>query len=193
MSQYYVPVLSDAKGRKKTIYDVYAQFNVYCDWDTMPCLNLAKKIYKRPKRLVWVGDYVSNKDIDDQFMKNHHIPDNVMSFKPQSIWKKEKAPLGNIPQISLNGKFFANHDTKEFINIDEFRRVCGSKTQDGEWVPSPLCLLMAVGNDVGTESDYHNENADKVGVWAWNLVSVEDEPPKSYEKLTDLWFRGSCA
>lgn len=91
--------------------------------------------------------------------------------------------------FTLEGTFLVNHDTKEYLSLDDYKKRA-TKKYAGNWVKSvhPLSLLTAVGNGRGG-GDFHGDNigADDVGRWAWNLISVEDEPPKGYKRL-DIAF-----
>ena len=49
--------------------------------------------------------------------------------------------------FTLDGKFLLNHDTKQFINLDEYK--ANSIDKHG-WMIHPLSLLIAVGNDRGS-------------------------------------------
>lgn len=50
------------------------------------------------------------------------------------------------------------------------------------WRIHPLPLLTAIGNGLGG-GDYYGINTDDVGTWAWNEISVEDEPPVEYTEV----------
>ena len=79
-----------------------------------------------------------------------------------------------------------NHDTKQFVDLDE----CKAKSEDKDgWVIQPIPLLTAVGNDRGS-GDFHDGNVgyEFVGLWAWHLISISDKQPKSYKKF-DLVFK----
>ena len=87
--------------------------------------------------------------------------------------------------FTLDGKFLLNHDTRLFIDLDEYKAT--SVDKDG-WTIHPLPLLTAVGNDRGS-SDFHEGNTgfEFVGSWAWQLISIADKPPASFRKI-DIRF-----
>ena len=91
-----------------------------------------------------------------------------------------------VTDFTLDHKFLLNHDTKEFVDLDDYKEK--SVDNDG-WTIHPLPLLTAVGNDRGS-GDFHEGNIgyEFVGLWAWNLISISDTPPKSYKKI-DLVFK----
>ena len=42
---------------------------------------------------------------------------------------------------------------------------------------NPLSLLTAVGNGKGC-GDYFGLNSCDIGIWAWDIISIEDEIPE---------------
>ena len=128
------------------------------------------------KRVCWVGDYAN----DDDF----HFKNSSAFYTPMygEIWGDSVKPLtSSATDFTLDHKFWLNHDTKEYVDLDDYKE----KSVDKEgWVIHPLPLLTAVGNDRGS-GDFHNGNIgyEFVGSWAWNLISISDTPPKSYKKF----------
>ena len=83
--------------------------------------------------------------------------------------------------FKLNGKFLINYDTKEFVDLNEYK----SKSIDKHgWCIPPLPLLTAVGNRRGGE-DFHEGNIgfENVDIWAWHLLTISDVTPKNFTKL----------
>ena len=96
-----------------------------------------------------------------------------------AIWGDKVKAIGvSSSGFSLDNKFLINHDTKEYIDLNEYK--VASVDKDG-WTIHPLPLLTAVGNDRGG-GDFHEGNTgyENVGIWAWHLISFADNPPKAF-------------
>ena len=189
MGQCYRPVIGNEKGTRKSVFDEYAKLTEYTFWDDNSCECVAKKIYKTPKRVAWLGEYASEKHM--AFRKSHQIPEDVRFFDPQKTFgrkNKEKFAYGD--KLPLNGKFFVNHEQKKFLDLDNYRWLCeDSKEHETDYAPNPIPLLTAIGNDKGNFGDYKRTGMENVGIWAWNLVSIEDErPDDSYEEIVLCFF-----
>ena len=129
-----------------------------------------------------MGDYA-----DDNGDFNFAI--NSAFYTPcyKEVWGEGvKTSTSTATDFTLDNKFLLNHDTKEYVDMEEYKEK--SVDNDG-WVIHPLPLLTAVGNDRGS-GDFHEGNIgyEKVGRWAWQLLSISDTPPKSYKKF-DLAFK----
>ena len=87
--------------------------------------------------------------------------------------------------FTLDGKFLLNHDTKQFVDLDEYKV---NSIDNHGWTIHPLPLLTAVGNGRGG-GDFHEGNTgfEFVSLWAWQLISIEDKPPDDFSK-TDIRF-----
>ena len=100
----------------------------------------------------------------------------------KEVWGEVVIPVSVVStDFSLDGKFLLNHDSKQFVDLDEYKKLSVDKHG---WVIHPLPLLTAVGNDRGG-GDFHEGNTgyDNVGIWAWQLLSFEDKPPKGFSKF----------
>lgn len=83
----------------------------------------------------------------------------------------------------FDNKYLCNHNKKKFINLKDYYNDC---VYDG-WCINPLSLLCAIGNGRGG-GDYRGTDEDFVGTWAWDRISIEDEPPKDYSR-SDVNFK----
>ena len=128
-------------------------------------------LYKNPAQLAWVGDYANETEEE----KAVH----------QYAWG-EDAPLQKLPEGDghfVEGKFLVNHDKKEYIDIGHYTE----KSMYDDWCPHPLSLMTAMGNGRGG-GDYRSPvNADMIGSWAMDTISVEDKAPSNFKEL-DVWF-----
>lgn len=176
MGQYYMPALKQDDTITIFNRDVDGEYtlaklmehswigNKFCDV-------IASKIYKKPSRLVWCGDYA------DEF-KNEDI-----SYK--DICNSNGVGVNSV-SFSYAHKYFVNHDKKLYIDLDKYI----VKSNEDDWIINPIPLMTAQGNGRGG-GDYHKENpnSDKVGEWTWDLISIEDSIPQGYEPY-EVFFKG---
>ena len=137
--------------------------NSYCGW-------FCQMIHHDPHHVAWVGDYSYDAD--------RPCPEDV--FK--AAWGGE--PLGYSPNIDFNldGTFLVNHTEKRYLNLGAYyQRVLNGKDPEENWVPHPLPLLTAFGNGMGG-GDYRGINEDQVGIWAWDILSIEDQAPSGFSE-----------
>ena len=185
MGQYYQPILGNKDGLKCKVFDrsidgeyTLAKLLEHSWWQNPFVNSFAKRLYNKKGRVCWVGDY-ANYDEDFSFAINTalHTPnyeevwgDTVKLHKSQSV------------DFTLDDKFLVNYDTKQYINLNEYK--AASVDKDG-WTIHPLPLLTAVGNDRGF-GDFHEGNIgyESVGIWAWNLIFIKDKVPKGFNKFS---------
>lgn len=139
-------------------------------------------IYKKPSRVYWVGDYANN--------LNHKIN----RLNPKDIKKiyslcygvekdkrvKEINSFNSEDAISFNNRFLVNYTKK--IYIDGTLYYTAAINEEG-WCTNPLSLLTALGNGQGG-GDYCGREEEKVGAWAGDWISIEDNAPLIFEDKT---------
>ena len=128
-------------------------------------------LYKNPAQLAWVGDYADETE-EEKAVHQH-------------AWG-EDAPLQKLPEGDghfVEGKFLVNHDKKEYIDIEHYTE----KSMYDDWCPHPLSLMTAMGNGRGGGDYFSPVNADMIGSWAMDTISVEDKAPSNFKEL-DVWF-----
>ncbi len=112
--------------------------------------------YKKP--IVWCGDYFDEPGEEDYY-DNVKDEDKIMPTEYFSQEEQSKVVL-------------VNHTTEQYV-------VYSKLTVDSDgWRVNPLPLLTALGNGRGG-GDYYPDcpDADKVGIWARHILSVEFEIP----------------
>ena len=188
MGQYYRPILGDAFGLNCKVFDrsVDGEYTLAKllehSWWQNPFVNaFSEFIYKEPSRVIWCGDYADEPD-------DFNFPNCSAFYVPYygEIWGDSVSTIGvTSTDFTLDGKFLLNHDTKQFVDLDEYK--VNSIDKHG-WTIHPLPLLTAVGNGRGG-GDFHEGNTgfEFVGLWAWQLISIEDKPPDDFSK-TDIRF-----
>lgn len=178
MGQYYMPALKQDDTITIFNRDVDGEYtgakllehswlgNKFCDV-------IASKIYKKPSRLVWCGDYA------DEFKKDD------VSYS--DIWGENTKEIGvKSVDFSYDHKYLVNHDKKLYIDLDSY--IVKSTDRYG-WTINPIPLMVAQGNGRGG-GDYYSgyPNFEKVGEWTWDLISIEDETPEGFKEY-DIYFQ----
>ena len=188
MGQYYRAILGDAYGLNCMVFDrsVDGEYTLAKlmehSWWLNPFVNsFSEQIYKCKSRVCWVGDYATE-PADFKFANNSAF--YVPNYK--EVWGNRVELLTlHGTDFTLDGKFLLNHDTKEYIDLDEYKEK--SKDKEG-WTIHPLPLLTAVGNNRGG-GDFHEGNIgyEFVGIWAWQLISISDSFPKNFKPVNIIF------
>lgn len=184
MGQYYRPILGDKYGLNCKVYDrtVDGEYTLAKllehSWWRNPFVNaFSENLYEEPGRVCWVGDYA---DEPEDFCFSNCSAFYVPCYR--AIWG-DKVKLQTILStgFTLDEKFLVNYDTKEYVDLEEYKKLSVDKHG---WVIHPLPLLTAVGNDRGG-GDFHEGNTgyENVGMWAWHLISIADKVPKGFSKF----------
>lgn len=189
MGQYYRPILGDKFGLDCKVFDrsidgeyMLAKLMEHAWWLNSFCNSFAERLYNEEGRVCWVGDYAGE---DGDFDFNLNSAFYTPSYK--EVWGETVNLHGStFSDFTLDHKFLLNHDTKEYIDLDEYKENSRDKN---DWTIHPLPLLTAVGNDRGS-GDFHEGNIgyEFVGCWAWHLISISDTAPKTYKKF-DVVFK----
>ena len=188
MGRYYRAILGDAYGLNCMVFDrsVDGKYTLAKlmehSWWLNPFVNsFSELIYKCKNRVCWVGDYADEPD-DFKFANNSafYVPNY------NEVWgNKVKLLTSHSSKFTMDNKFLLNHDRKEFIDLNRYKK--NSIDKDG-WTIHPLPLLTAVGNDHGG-GDFHEGNIgyEFVGIWAWQLISIADDIPKNFKPVNVIF------
>lgn len=172
MGQYYRPVLE--QNGKITVFNrnvngnyTMAKLTEHSWWENDLMNAISEKLYMTKGRLLWCGDYADNEEI------------NPIGLTVEQIWEcdGEKVDKSN---FRINYLYLCNHDTKEFIDMDNYFK--NSVSEDG-WCLHPLSLMTAIGNERGG-GDYYGVNKELVGIWSWCQISFEPKRPEEYKELS---------
>lgn len=150
-------------------------------------LAIVDQIYKEKCRLIWCGDYAEADEIDDASngeasYNNLLADDEYKKFKDNEVSEPFEKFDGE--EFDYSGKFLVNHTKKVYIAFDDY--IKKSTNKEG-WCISPISLLTAIGNGRGG-GDYDGKNVKKVGSWAWDEISIEDEKPGKGFKKSPIFF-----
>lgn len=129
---------------------------------------------------VWAGDYAGNIP-GRKAHENETIFDDAYGADINVTNSELYDHLKENPCVSY--KYAINRTKKEFVEIPE--------AQTGKSIVHPLPILLAFGNGLGL-GDYHTKiggktkhNAQFVGTWAFDKISVSNEIPNSNYKKID--------
>jgi len=168
MGQYYYPIILDNEGKivvwmcaydygngLKLTEHSYIGNNFVSTFEYGLC---PSGIYHK-SRVVWAGDYA---DPDPDHTENLYHQCNeynkiIPETKDTSIYQ-----------------FVVNHSKRQFVDK--------SKVPKGELRFHPLPLLTAEGNGRGG-GDYRGKSENLVGIWARDIISVEETAPSDFEEI----------
>ena len=183
MGQYYHAVLSDG-AKKILVYETGgegAKLTEHSYFGGDLVTTAVREIYKNPRRVMWCGDYAEEADFKE-------IHERTKASMPalNSIWGNDEETMSPIPGgFRDNDKFLVNHDKNEYIDLGE---VFALALEDDTTL-HPLPILTAVGNGRGGGDYISGDDAQKamVGTWAWDRISVEDNAPKGFKKISAVF------
>lgn len=136
--------------------------------------SLSAKLFQHPMRMAWVGDYadqlaeysIANKDLDySTAMELHRIAWNDENTKFHSLM---------VTEFEYSGTILVNHSKKLYLKMDKYINASKFQNWGEDWCAHPLSLLTAIGNGLGG-GDYHGINEDEIGIWAFDVISFENE------------------
>ena len=179
MGQYYYPVIKI--GRKTEVMNrrvdgeyTMAKLMEHSWWLNPFMKAMGNKLYKQKGQLIWLGDYAEQEDFDERGIKK----------SVRRLLDNDGVGIASAEEFSFDNKYICNHTKKEYLDLNKFYK--NSIDKEG-WCLCPLSLLTAIGNGRGG-GDYWGINKDEVGIWAWDIISIEDEKPKDYTEF-DIIFK----
>jgi hypothetical protein len=173
MGQYYHPAVLGKNGKtvKKWLYSHDFDSGLKLmehSWIENTFVKTFESLIKdNPQRVVWAGDYADEcKGLKTNV--NSRCTDKLKVKKPER-YSDEVYPVS-----VLDSRFVINHSKKVYvdkINIPD---------NDG-WRIHPLPLLTCEGNGRGG-GDFRGD-AEIVGTWARDLISVSKTQPEGYKEI----------
>lgn len=141
---------------------------------------LAYLIYRNRVRVAHVGDYA------DEFPQYELAYNRAVERVPldlHNIWGKDLYDEnGKLNRFDYTHKYLVNWDKNEYISFDNWKKKAFSAWSKKVYL-CPFTMLTALGNGRGG-GDYYEEypNAEFVGSWAWDCISIEDNAPIDFEE-----------
>ena len=191
MGQYYNIVTKT--NRKNGVYTVYDRSIKKCEGDKAEYVvakitehswignwtmdSLSAKLFKHPMRVAWVGDYADQ--LDEYDIINKDLDYNTAMKLYKIAWNDEGTKFHSlmVTEFEYSGTMLVNHSKKLYLKMDKYIKASKYKELDElneDWCAHPLSLLTAIGNGLGG-GDYSGVNEDEVGIWAFDVVSFENE------------------
>ena len=124
MGQYYMPILGNVYGGQCKVFDrsvngeyTFAKLLEHSWWNNTFVNAFSAFLYNNPGRVCWVGDYATE---PDDFKLN--VPAAITRPNYKKVWGKNVNLLTCTPStFKLDGKFLVNFDTRQFIDLDEYK------------------------------------------------------------------------
>lgn len=169
MGQYYQPVIE--MDGKITVYNrdidgeyTMAKLTEHSWWKNPLMIAISEMFYQKQGRLIWCGDYAEDDEV------------RYTNMTVKEIWDKGAGLKAT--NFNFDNLYLCNHERKQYLDLAKYKKK--STDKDG-WCLHPLSLLTAVGNGRGG-GDYHDcyPNFNKIGIWAWDMISLEETIPEGY-------------
>jgi hypothetical protein len=171
MGQYYYPIVLDAEGKiviwmcahaygngLKLMEHSYIGNNFVSTFE----FGLSPEGIYHKSRVVWAGDYA---EPDTEHGENlYHKCTEYSEIRPQQ-------------KDTTKYRFVVNHSKRQFVDKTKV-----PKDRDDMRL-HPLPLLTAEGNGAGG-GDYRGKSENLVGIWARDVISVEETAPTDYEEFS---------
>lgn len=169
MGQYYRPTnLSKGQSIYSHDYNVGLKLMEH-SYIGNPLLNVVEKLLSpnnewHKTQLVWAGDYA---DTEEERNGEGNAKENLYSiFVDMKITPPTEEKEGH--------RFIVNHSKKVFVDKEKVNEVDG-------WRIHPLPLFTCEGNGRGG-GDFRG-NDERIGSWARDVISVENDAPQDYEEV----------
>ena len=203
MGQYYRAIVKKQNGR----IDVYNRNVVrngkseytfakltehswwYNDFVNAVCLDIYNRAEKN--RVAWIGDYAT------EFLRCRELKsfNGLNSTKIRKLtnrcWNCDGKDVDE-NDFTLEGLYLINHTKKEYVNCSTYYK--NSEMID-KWCLHPLPILTCIGNGLGG-GDYCSPTDDSteeyIGYWAWDEISIEEQPPKDYTEIEPIFKEKYC-
>ena len=138
---------------------------------------LSKDFYKC--RFVWCGDYADSIKSRIAFENGEDYTDNendknAYIFADDVKTERMKYDESDDKYLDTYHKYIINFSKKLYVELPHYVQ--------GAFKVHPLPILCSDGNGRGG-GDYYGTNMDIVGVWAYDVIGVDDEIPKGFKEL----------
>ena len=184
MGQYYKPTILE--NDKKTVKAFIKSWNYNNGAKLMEhsylgnnfVARLEVELLNNPQPLVWAGDYADPElDENGEPLMNTYEGREYEANLYDLCTDEKQLPMKTV-KASSKRKYILNHDKKEYVVKEKYN--------PEEWQIHPLPLLTADGNGRGG-GDYRSDvEADNVGRWKRDTISIitrKSDIPKDFTEL----------
>lgn len=198
MGQYYRAMVKNQNGRI-TVYNrnvirngepeyMVAKLMEHSWWLNDFVNGVCLDIYnsKETVRIAWIGDYADTYLDCFDLTELNGLNKKQITRMAKRCWDcKGKAVPEN--DFTLDGLFLINHSKKHYVDCNEYYK---KNVTSDEWCVHPLPFLTCIGNGLGG-GDYTSPTDESteelVGAWAWDEISIADNPPTDYAELLPVF------
>lgn len=133
-----------------------------------------------PMQLAWLGDYadlddVKTKDAADLLISFNNFKEKEINYEFNKLSPCKKIPISDLENSEINQNKYViyNNTKKEFVDVEEYLSVLGSKQGNQGNILHPLPILSSIGNGRGG-GDYYEASPcyKRVGSWACDEITV---------------------
>lgn len=188
MGQYYRAIISNIKEREvfqavlsRKLTEQAEQYILKDGWEDGGFVRaMMEKIEYSPHYVAWVGDY--SEDLLETLPETNGFS---YAARPtfQEVWGNNVKNGCRDDKEHGNMRYLLNISKFLYVDLQELYEK-RKDDSDNFIMYSPLPLLTAIGNGRGGgDYDVAGQDADKVGSWAWDLISVDSGVPTGFKKL----------
>lgn len=196
MGQYYKPVSIDAKEFVYTHDAAKSLGDDFCGLKLMEHSWLGNKVVAaillmlkeggawHKTKIVWCGDYAdSRSEIILQDEDGKDFESNYYQFATEKFTQVN-------PTQTIKGErgYILNHDTKEYVCLQDTPKGTAAWMGDEGWQIHPLPLLTCDGNGRGGGDFRDDDPNGLIGRWAYNTISYQTRKPLKADGFTKLDF-----
>lgn len=130
-----------------------------------------------PMQLAWVGDCtdlddIESKNVADLLILFNSLKEEEINYEFNKLSPCKKIPISNLENSEINQNKYVifNKTKKEYVDVEEYLSVLGSKHG---YILHPLPILSSIGNGNGG-GDYYEASPcyKRVGSWACDEIIV---------------------
>lgn len=192
MGQYYL-YASQTQHGKLSLYEPDGLKLMESAYFNDPDLSrFLEQACRNPMRIALVGDYCDDIDspnpetLTTQMVKELHR----LAWGDEDMRSTRNRLSGPMPPLH---RFIINHtkrlfiDTVRTIEREGFTQADGEAGQVYGFPVNPVAILCALGNGAGG-GDYFGLDEDLAGIWAWDLISLDDERPADFAEARPVFI-----
>lgn len=188
MGQYYTAVLSAKNNRflcahPHTFGGNGAKLTEHSWIGNYFVSGVLRKLTGNPRRVWWLGDYATQENYKSSYSlsdsQKEQAEDTYSHCSGKTVGAFTSIMPGQIPgwnSWTFDNYYLINWDKKSYVRL--------KPADPDRWELCPLPLLTAVGNGKGG-GDYFGVNAEYVGIWAGDRISVKPALPVGCERFSD--------
>ena len=177
MGQYYKTVILSKEGKIQHSFHPHAYENglklMEHSYMGNNMMNAVERfLIDNPSRLVWAGDYDSEKDANGRnlYFQESEADDGDMTIRVAPTEENQK----DLPK----GMYVLNNTKKEYYERDYIEKLNSRRIPEWSWAINPLSLLT-IKTDGGGGGDYYGKcHRNMLGRWAGDEIEITAVKPQ---------------